>query len=234
VTSLSALVPAQQEWHDPFPALDFNDLVAMSPFDQGTSMFDSANQLLQWQMPAIPPQPIALPEEACPMLVLTLESLIKPQLRVFFDRVYSMIPVYNRSDIFDQLDMPNATQNKSFVAMILAMAALSLVHPLQPDEVPSKVTRAQQATMLLDESCRLVARWDFGCASTVEGCLTSYLMFGTLFELGYADGAKIRLQEAIAQGEGMRLHMTDSYAHLNQVEAKRRMRMFWILAVTER
>lgn len=180
------------------------------------------------------PTPIAPIEDICPLLTLTLDTLIKPQLEIFFERIYSMMPVFTRSEILNRLYQPEAQQDKTFVSLILAMTALSLVHPLQQSEMVTKATRARQATMLLDESARLSARWDHGCGGTVEGVLTSYLMFGTLFELGYQDGARLRLREAISLGESMRLEQPQAYAGMGQVEARRRIRMFWILAVTER
>lgn len=176
--------------------------------------------------------PFAALEETCPLLTLTLDSLIRPQLEVFFTRIFPMIPVYTRDEIFARLDYD--LQDRTFVALVLSMSALSLVHPLEASEVPQKPMRSKQAAMLLDEACRLSARWDYGCNATIENVLTSYLMFGTLFELGHASGARMRLRESISMGEGMRLDDAESYVGLSAVEARRRMRMYWILAVTER
>ncbi len=44
--------------------------------------------------------------------------------------------------------------------------------------------------MLLDEACRLSARWDYGSHATIENVLTSYLMFGTLFRARTCLGRK--------------------------------------------
>jgi hypothetical protein len=175
----------------------------------------------------------APPDEICPLLTLTLDSLIRPQLNVFFERVYPMIPVFARDEVLLRLNS-TGLRDRDFIAMILSMTALSLVHPLNASEELQRVTRARQATMLLDEACRLSARWDYGCAASTESVLTSYLMFGTLFELGHASGARMRLRESISMGEAMRLDDPEAYAGLDSNEARRRMRMYWILAVTER
>lgn len=114
------------------------------------------------------------------------------------------------------------------------MTALSLIHPLHNNEVVQRPTQAKQAKTLMDEACRLRARWDYGCAPTAEAVMTSYLMFGTLFELGQGAGARLRLKEAVSMGEAMRLDDMGSYVGMEREEARRRKRLFWVLAVTER
>lgn len=249
----STAVTASNEEH----TLNLDDLLALTPSFE-TELVNTADQLIAWQsgpstttnnipisVPSaaftsfLNPSPapnlsFGTPEDMSPLLVLTLDNLIKPQLEIFFDRIYSMMPVFSRADIFDRLARPKSLQDKPFVALILCMTALSLVHPLQPHEMSGKATRGKQATMMMDEACSLSARWDHGCAPSIEGVLSSYLMFGTLFELGYQDGARLRLREAISLGESMRIDQPRSYIGMNQIEARRRMRMFWILAVTER
>jgi len=173
-------------------------------------------------------------EDISPLLTLTLDNLIKPQLEVFFERIFPMIPIYTSREIFARLQSPAYLRNESFVSMILSMAALSLIHPLHRHEVSQRHTRAKQAKLLMDEACMLRARWDHGCSPTVEGILTSFCMFGALFELGQPAGARMRLKEAVAMGEAMRLDNAGSYANLSEHEANRRHKLFWMLAVTER
>ena len=173
-------------------------------------------------------------EDISPLLTLTLDNLIKPQLEIFFDRIYPMIPIYSSREIFARLQNPAYLRNETFVSMILSMAALSLIHPLHRHEVSQRHTRAKQAKLLMDEACMLRARWDHGCLPTVEGSLTSFCMFGTLFELGQPAGARMRLKEAVAMGEAMRLDNVGAYVNLPAHEAHRRHKLFWMLAVTER
>lgn len=97
-----------------------------------------------------------------------------------------------------------------------------------------KVSRAKKAKVLLDEACRLMARWDHGSDITLEAVMAKYLMFGTLFELGHTGPARLRLKESIHLGAEMFLDKTESYSGLNPAEVKRRLRMYWVLAVTER
>ncbi|KAK8861776.1 hypothetical protein IAR55_002599 [Kwoniella newhampshirensis] len=178
--------------------------------------------------------PFVPPEDVSPIFTLTLDTLIKPQLERFFDRVYPMIPVFSRSYILSRLDDPESQQNRTFVALVLSMCALSLVHPLRSDELASRPHRAKQCKILIDEALRLRSRWDWGLTPRVQAATASYLMFGALFELGYADGARIKLKEAIGMGEALSLASRRGHAGIELDEARRRLRLFWILSVTER
>jgi len=178
--------------------------------------------------------PFTPPEDISPILTLTLETLVKPQLDVFFVRIFPMMPVFPPSYTFSRLSDPHAIRCPDFVAMILSMSALSLIHPLMSHEMVEKVARAKKAKVLLDEACRLMARWDHGSKVTLEAIMANYLMFGTLFELGHTGPARLRLKEAVHLGAEMCLDRVESYQGLELYERKRRLRMYWVLAVTER
>jgi hypothetical protein len=178
--------------------------------------------------------PFTPPDDISPILTLTLETLIKPQLDVFFVRIFPMMPVFPPSYTFSRLSDPSALLCPDFIAMILSMSALSLIHPLMSHEMVEKVTRAKKAKVLLDEACRLMARWDHGSNVTLEAVMAKYLMFGTLFELGHTGPARLRLKEAVNLGSEMYLDRVESYQGLEPLELKRRLRMYWVLAVTER
>ena len=178
--------------------------------------------------------PFTPPEDISPILTLTLETLIKSQLDIFFVRIFPMMPVFPPSYTFSRLSDPHSLRCPDFVAMILSMSALSLIHPLMTHEMVEKVTRAKKAKVFLDEACRLMARWDHGSNVTLEAVMAKYLMFGTLFELGHTGPARLRLKESIHLGSEMYLDRLESYSGLDPAEVKRRLRMYWVLAVTER
>lgn len=178
--------------------------------------------------------PFVPPAEASPILTLTLDTLVKPQLDVFYERIYPMMPVFSHQELLARLEDPRSLADKTFAALVLAKVALSLVHPLTSAEMEQRSQRARQATTLLDEVCRLRSGWEYGCRGSVEAVLTSYCMFGTLFELGHSDGARFRLLEGIVMGHVMRLGDVSAYVGLPHDEVRRRMRMYWILAITER
>ena len=183
----------------------------------------------------IPRQVYQVPsEDISPILTLTLETLIKPQIEIFFQRIHPMIPIFPPSYIYSRINDHDTMQDRGFVAMILSMTSLSLIHPLNADEIRQKQTRSKQAKALMDEACRLRGRWDYGSSATFEAVMMSYFMFGAMFELGHAAGARLRLKEAISLGEMMGLDNANMYVGLEPEEIRRRMRLYWVLAVTER
>ncbi len=211
-------------------------LNAQSPFGSPPSGFLLPSAQSSARRPTIIPNPMEIgsADELSPMFTLTLDTLIKPQIEIFFDRIHPMIPIFTRSYISNQIENPNSIRNRDFMTMILAMTALSLIHPLNEEELPHRQTRTKQATILIDEALRLGRRWDFGCSATFETVMTSYFIFGTLFEMGHAAGAKFRLKEAISLGETMGLDDANAYIGLGMAEMQRRIRLYWVLSVTER
>ena len=201
------------------PTLDFSFLNDATPYSQPAQAWSFS---------------FTTPDDLSPILSLTLHSLVRPQLEMFFTRVYPMIPVFDREDVISRIDRDEHLHNRPFAAMILAMCSLSIIHPLETHEILERPQRVRQAKLLMDEACKLQARWDYGCLPTLEQVLTSYLLFGTLFELSQNAGARLRLREALAIGEALRLDDARSYIALPQPEVRRRLKMFWILAITER
>jgi hypothetical protein len=166
------------------------------------------------------------------MFTLSLDSIIRPQITIFFKRIAPMIPVFSPPYIQGRLDRRHP--DRDFIGMVLAMTALSLVHPLNVQEALQRPTRVRQARILMDEALRLRDGWQFGTTASVEAIMTSYLMFGTLYEMGHAAGAKLRLREAVSLGETLRLDDPRSYLGLDRAEALRRLKTYWVLSVTER
>ncbi|GHJ89561.1 hypothetical protein NliqN6_5963 [Naganishia liquefaciens] len=174
--------------------------------------------------------------DVSPMLTLCLDTLVQPQVTTFFTRIAPMIPIFSLTDIQARLDHLawQATPEKDFVGLVLAMTALSLVHPLTIHESVHRPTRFRQAQILIDEALRLRAGWSFGSQTSVEAIMTSYLIFGALYEMGHLVAARMRLREAVALGEAMGLDEGRMYVCLSRREAIRRLKMFWVLSVTER
>lgn len=163
-----------------------------------------------------------------------IESLIRPQVEVYFERINPMMPVLTREEILGNLGEPSWLANRDNLALVLAVAGIALVHPWTTEEKAQRCNREKQAMMLLDQACHLVAAWDYGCVGTVEKTLTSFIMFGILHELGHIWGARIRLRDTITMGDSMQLNNRLAYSGLDACEARRRLRLFYILAVTER
>jgi hypothetical protein len=169
-----------------------------------------------------------------PIVRLAIDSLILPQAAIFYKRIFPMIPVLSPAYIYEKIAIRAHYTNPEFCAMLLALTALTLIHPLAPEERAGKDGRRDHAKMLLAEACRLRDSWDFGSRDQFEAAMTSYFMFGALFELGQAAAARIRLSEALALGEIMSLHRKDAYDLGDVLDAQRKLRLYWVLTVTER
>jgi hypothetical protein len=169
-----------------------------------------------------------------PIVRLAIDSLILPQLALFFKRIHPMIPVFSPAYVYEKIAIQTHHTDPDFCAMLLALTSLTLIHPLAPEERAGKDGRREHAKMLLAEGCRLRDAWDFGSRSHFTAAMTSYFMFGALFELGQAEAARMRLREALSLGEIMGLHKKEGYDLNDPLEAQRRLRLFWVLTVTER
>lgn len=145
-----------------------------------------------------------------------------------------MIPVFSPAYVYEKIAIQTHHTDPDFCAMLLALTSLTLIHPLAPEERAGKDGRREHAKMLLAEGCRLRDAWDFGSRSHFTAAMTSYFMFGALFELGQAEAARMRLREALSLGEIMGLHKKEGYDLNDPLEAQRRLRLFWVLTVTER
>jgi len=169
-----------------------------------------------------------------PIVRLAIDSLILPQAAIFYKRIFPMIPVLSPAYIYEKIAIRAHHTDPEFCAMLLALTALTLIHPLAPEERAGKDGRRDHAKMLLAEACRLRDSWDFGSRHQFEAAMTSYFMFGALFELGQVAAARIRLSEALALGEIMLLHRKDAYDLGDVLDAQRKLRLYWVLTVTER
>ena len=69
---------------------------------------------------------------------------------------------------------------------------------------------------------------------TIEAVIASFFMFATLYGLDHPKAAWLRLKEAVECGQLIGLHRPDKYNNLSIEERSQPLRLFLILAVTER
>lgn len=74
----------------------------------------------------------------------------------------------------------------------------------------------------------------FGQHPSLEATCTSFFYFASLFALGEHNAAWFRLREAVTLGHLAKLHEPSSYEGLDKDEQERRLRTYWLLAITER
>jgi hypothetical protein len=180
---------------------------------------------------------IAPEEEVDPLS----DSVLIPNLALFYEKLGGVMPVFSRNWLFSKLDKDDHHHDAQFAAMLLAMSALTVIQVQQTTpgkdkkaERQEKKRRRARAVKLLDEALKAREGPFMGQHVSLEACFTSFCIFGALFGLGEHSAAWYRLREAITLGHLCRLHEPASYEGLAKDEAERRLRAYWILAITER
>lgn len=169
------------------------------------------------------------------------DSALIPTLALFYERLGGVMPVFSRTWLFSRLDKDDHQTDPQFAAMLIAMSALVVIQAQPHADVKDKRAdrlsarkRRAKATRLLEETLKLRESPTLGQHSSLETCCTSFFVFATLFGLGEHSAAWYRLRESITLAHLCRLHEPAAYEGLPRDEAERRLRMYWLLAITER
>ncbi|KAM0752297.1 hypothetical protein T439DRAFT_324370 [Meredithblackwellia eburnea MCA 4105] len=224
-----AIVPPAPHFASPGPA---HSVPEVNPIHPGANLNGPSN--LPY-LPAPPPsfsRTTPVPPNLSWMPIIA-NSVLRPQIDIFFDRVQPVLPIFTRSYILDRLAKSEHLTNPDFASMLLALCGFTLIQPVQADEAAIK-ERTQQAMSLMDEATRLRSSCQFGQGPNLDSVICSFFLFASLFGLGSHNAAFFRLREAITLGETLELHRPLSYAGLESEERAMRVRVFWVLSVTER
>ncbi|KPI39651.1 uncharacterized protein AB675_3410 [Cyphellophora attinorum] len=161
------------------------------------------------------------------------ESDVLPWLSIFFDRLYSTLPIVNRLNLYRDIMLRRQDRDPHFAAMVLSLCALTLVQPVYRQEFQSMPARVAKAEGMLREATNH-RDITFGEQISSEAVIASFFMFAALFGLGYHKAAWLRLREAIEYGKLIGLHLPETYNSLPSDEQGQRFRLLLILTVTER
>ncbi|KAN0065515.1 hypothetical protein ACQY0O_001352 [Thecaphora frezii] len=162
------------------------------------------------------------------------DSVLIPTIALFFERLQSIMPVFTRAWIFSKLDRSEHHFDPQFGSMLIAMSAFALIQPVEASDPVVVHARKRRVRKLLQEAVRMRTSAFFGDNPSLEATMTSFYIFGTLFGLGEENAAWFRLREAVTLGHLLRLHEPAAYEQLDKAEQERRLRAYWLLAITER
>jgi len=162
------------------------------------------------------------------------EEMILPWLDIFFDRLYPTLPLLDRTSLYRDMICRRHRKDRQFGAMVLALCAFSLIQPVHTQERHLMPMSSEYARILLDEAFRLHSRSDLGESPVLETVLTSFFMFGCLFGLQKHNAAWLKLREAIDVATILCLQVPEAYTFLSDIERMRRVRIYFVLSVTER
>lgn len=180
---------------------------------------------------------------------LCLTSFI-PFVDIFFERLYAVFPVIDKSCVMEllQSDDPPQPLPASFYPFLAALAAAVIVQLnatdteiLQPsasaDTPPSPIgpTPRNPSADFFVSHC-LQTRWSQGFIENPNEwtVLTSFFLFAYYGNLDRSRSAWYYLREAIGFAQALGLDDTESYVGMDLSTLQRRQRLFWLLFVTER
>lgn len=165
---------------------------------------------------------------------VTDENLVR-WLDIYFERLYPTLPILKRSAVFARLMDHEHRRNPDFGAMLLSLSAFALIQPVRLTEQKlSSHSRQQMVSLLLNEAVKMRTVVDFGQAPTLDMIFTSVFLFACLFQKEQHNAAWLRLRESVELGALFGLDKFDSYVNCEPEQKQQRLRVYYLLAVTER
>lgn len=166
--------------------------------------------------------------------IVTDENLIR-WLDIYFERLYPTLPILKRSVVFARLMDREHRRNPDFGAMLLSLSAFALIQPVRLSEQKlSSQSRENMVSLLLNEAVKMRSVVDFGQAPTLDMIFTSVFLFACLFQKEQHNAAWLRLRESVELGALFGLDKFDSYDSCGPEQKQQRLRVFYLLSVTER
>uniref|UniRef100_A0A8H7N8C3 Zn(2)-C6 fungal-type domain-containing protein n=1 Tax=Bionectria ochroleuca TaxID=29856 RepID=A0A8H7N8C3_BIOOC len=170
-----------------------------------------------------------------PSSYMTLdEAEVMSWVEVFFDRLYSTVPVVDRAELGRDLMAQRHQRDLQFRAMIYSLCAFAMMQPVHENELGFISSRESRAKQLLHSAARARASYDFAENPNLVIIITSFFMFATLFNLRMQNSSWIQLREAVECGRLIGLHRPESYEGLTPRQISHRLRVYLVLSVTER
>lgn len=166
--------------------------------------------------------------------ILLDEGEVMSWVEVFFERLYSTVPVIDRVELGRDLMAQRHLKDPQFKALIYSLCAFTMMQPVREKERASIGSREARAKLLLDSAARCRASHDFAESPNLVIIITSFFMFATLFNMRLQNASWLRLRESVECARLIGLHRPDSYEGLCPRQISHRLRVYLVLSVTER
>ena len=151
-------------------------------------------------------------------------------LQIFRQRLYSVWPIVS----YDELILRPRNNRDDYESYSLAAALCSAV--IAQLRLPEHVVSFESVSSFefAAECQRLRRLFEYQEHFTMSSLLTSFFL-----HIYFANADKLRtagfyLRETLTYAHGLKLHQPDSYANLSSKERQIRLRVFWILFISER
>jgi hypothetical protein len=151
-------------------------------------------------------------------------------LHIFQQRLYSVWPVVSYDDLVARLR--NNQDDYESYSLAAALCSAVIAQLRLPEHVVS--FDSVSSFELAAESRRLRGLFEYQEHFTMSSLLTSFFL-----HIYFANADKLRtagffLRECLTYAHGLKLHQSESYAGFNRRDRQIRLRVFWILFVSER
>lgn len=159
-----------------------------------------------------------------------------PYIRLFYDHMFSIMPIIDRNIYLDPAIYTNASQASSDVYCFLCSICAATIVQLDesiPQPAPLQPGRRTD-DLFADECLRERKTFDYIESASTLSIMTSFFLFAYYGNHEKHSKAWHYLQESITSAENLNMDDESSYAKLDPIEAQWRRRLYWLLFITER
>jgi len=159
-----------------------------------------------------------------------------PYIRLFFDHMFPIMPIIDRSMYLDHNLYANySSWGSDTYCFLCALCAATIVQldasiPQPAPLLPNKATD----DLFAEECLRERKLYDYVDSTSTLSVMTSFFLFAYNGNHERHGKAWYYLQESITYCESLNLEDEQSYGKLDPIEAQWRRRLYWLLFITER
>ncbi|KAF3906727.1 hypothetical protein AA313_de0201391 [Arthrobotrys entomopaga] len=162
---------------------------------------------------------------------IVYEDYIK-YLDIFKERLYSVWPVVDYDELVQRL-LADDTDYESY-ALAASLCAATIAQLRLPEHKSTELISSVTSLQFVEEAHRLRSLFEYREIFSTASLLTSFFL-----HIFYANAEKIRsagslLREAIGCAFGLHMHESESYVPTSTRENQIKIRIFWILFISER
>jgi hypothetical protein len=157
-----------------------------------------------------------------------IDPILRVDLKAYFHRVYPLCPIVDPISVMSRLETGTHLHDKSFAALILALASLALA---LPNESSGSDDRSD---VYIAHALEFHNTPKLGIEPTLETVATSMTIAAFSRARYGADAAYLRNKEAVGLADLLQLHLPQRYYSFSEDERGVALNIFWILAVAER
>lgn len=151
-------------------------------------------------------------------------------LTIFRERLYSVWPIVDPGRLASRLAAGDKDHEANALAAALSLGVIAQLRLPNSTESEHLVHKS----VLLHETKRLQSITDYQKSCTLDSLLTSFFLHIYYANIQKLSAATYLLRETLTTAHMLKLHHPEAYKSLPSEEYELRLRVYWILFVTER